>query len=71
MYRKADDVKSNLILNALSWVDHLQPDFCYFENVPGFLQFAFDASQAGIYRTEGGTEMSGLKFLIRVLVDLK
>jgi len=70
MYRRANDIKSNLILNTLSWVDHLRPDLCYFENVPGFLGFSFDAVQAGIHKLEGGTEMGGLKFLIRALGDM-
>lgn len=70
MYRKADDIKSNLILNALSWVDYFRPDICYFENVPGFLGFSFDALQAGKHKVEGGTAMGGLKLLIRALGDM-
>jgi hypothetical protein len=71
MYKKADDIKSNLILNTLSWVDFLRPDLCYFENVPGFLSFSFDSVQAGVHRTEGGTEMGGMKFLVRGLLDMR
>lgn len=70
MFKRADDIKSNLILNALSWVDFTRPDICYFENVPGFLRFAFDAVQSGVHRVEGGIPMGGLKFLVRALVDM-
>lgn len=71
MYQKANDVKSNLILNVLSWVDYLKPKFCIFENVRGFLRFNLNATQADIYRTEGGIDMGGLKFVVRVLVAMK
>jgi hypothetical protein len=70
MYKMANDVKSHLILNALSWVDYLRPEICYFENVPGFLNFRFDATQAGKHRVEGGTPMGGLKFLVRAMIDM-
>lgn len=65
-----DDVKSNLILTALSWVDYLKPKHVYFENVPGFLRFSFDAEQAGLNRVEGGIHMGGMKFIVRALIDL-
>ncbi|KAF8262492.1 hypothetical protein EI94DRAFT_1704732 [Lactarius quietus] len=32
---KANNAKSNLILNLLSWVDFLEPAYCIFENVRG------------------------------------
>ncbi|KAG5635917.1 hypothetical protein H0H81_009679 [Sphagnurus paluster] len=71
MYKKADDIKSNLILTALSFVDHFKPTYFYFENVPGFLRFTFDAVQAGKYKLEGGLPMGGLKLVVRALVDMK
>ncbi|GLB43613.1 putative class I-like SAM-binding methyltransferase superfamily, C5-methyltransferase family protein [Lyophyllum shimeji] len=71
MFRKEGDIKSNLILTALSFVDHLRPKLFYFENVPGFLRFSFDAKQAGIHRLEGGVPMGGLKFVVRALVDMR
>ena len=70
MYKKASDLKSNLILNALSWIDYLRPDVCYFENVPGFLNFTFNATQAGRHRVEGGIPMGGLKLLVRAMIDM-
>ncbi|KAF8079195.1 S-adenosyl-L-methionine-dependent methyltransferase [Lyophyllum atratum] len=71
MYKKAGDTKSNLILTALSFVDHLRPSLFYFENVPGFQKFTFDATQAGIHRVEGGMPMGGLKFVVRALVEMR
>ncbi|KAF9469568.1 S-adenosyl-L-methionine-dependent methyltransferase [Collybia nuda] len=70
MYKKAGDTKSNLVLTALSWVEYLKPKVVYFENVPGFLKFSFDAEQAGQHRVEGGIPMGGMKFIVRALIDL-
>ncbi|KAG1717820.1 S-adenosyl-L-methionine-dependent methyltransferase [Suillus lakei] len=70
MYVKANDRKSNLILNVLSWVDFMQPKRCFFENVRGFLSFSLKARQAGPYRVKGGIPMGGLKFLIRAMTDM-
>ncbi|KAG0703678.1 S-adenosyl-L-methionine-dependent methyltransferase, partial [Suillus ampliporus] len=70
MFVKANDRKSNLILNVLSWVDFMQPKYCFFENVRGFLSFSLKARQAGMYRVKGGIPMGGLKFLIRAMTDM-
>ena len=70
MFQKADDRKSHLILNLLSWVDFLEPKFCFFENVRGFLQYNLNAVQASRYKVSGGIHMGGLKFLVRALVTM-
>lgn len=70
MFRNANDPKSNLILTTLSWIDYLRPDFCYFENVRGFLSYRLGAVQKGPHRVEGGIEMGGLKLLHRSLSDM-
>ncbi|OJA18063.1 hypothetical protein AZE42_05415 [Rhizopogon vesiculosus] len=70
MFVKANDRKSNLMLNVLSWVDFMQPKYCFFENVRGFLSFSLKARQAGLYRVKGGIAMGGLKFLIRAMTDM-
>lgn len=70
MFVKANDRKSNLILNVLSWVDFMQPKHCFFENVRGFLSFGLKVRQAGPYRVKGGIPMGGLKFLIRAMTDM-
>lgn len=71
MFQRADDRKSHLILNLLSWVNFLQPRFCLFENVRGFLSYNLNATQAGRYRVEGGIKMGGLKFLVHSLLAMK
>ncbi|KAF8644239.1 hypothetical protein AX16_008594 [Volvariella volvacea WC 439] len=70
MFKNADDIKSNLILNAISWVDHYRPKLCYFENVPGFLNFNLNAVQAGLHSVQGGIEMGGLKILVRSMTEI-
>ncbi|KAG1742724.1 S-adenosyl-L-methionine-dependent methyltransferase [Suillus paluster] len=71
MFVKANDRKSNLILTVLSWVDFMQPKYCFFENVRGFLSFSLKARQAGKHRVREGIFMGGLKFLIRAMTDMK
>lgn len=71
MFQKANDKKSHLILNLLSWVDFLQPKYCVFENVRGFLQYNLNATQDGKYRVTGGVEMGGIKFVVRALLAMK
>ena len=70
MYQKANERKSNLILNLLSWVEFLQPKYCFFENVRGFLNFNLNAVQVNKYRTAGGIDSGGLKFLIRCMLAM-
>ncbi|KAF5385343.1 hypothetical protein D9615_001032 [Tricholomella constricta] len=70
-YKRADDIKSNLVLTALSFVDHLRPSLFYFENVPGFQRFSFDAVQSEIHKLEGGIPMGGLKLVVRALVEMR
>ncbi|KAG6907943.1 hypothetical protein DXG01_006801 [Tephrocybe rancida] len=70
-FKRAGDKKSNLILTALSFVDHLRPNLFYFENVPGFKEFTFDAVQAAPHTVEGGIPMGGLKFVVRALVEMQ
>ncbi|KAG6831962.1 hypothetical protein H0H87_003297 [Tephrocybe sp. NHM501043] len=70
-FKRAGDTNSNMILTALSFVDHLRPKLFYFENVPGFKQFSFDATQATPHTVEGGIPMGGLKFVVRALIDMR
>ncbi|KAI6000261.1 S-adenosyl-L-methionine-dependent methyltransferase, partial [Pisolithus marmoratus] len=62
MFQKANDRKSNLILNILSWVDFLKPKYCIFENVRGFLAYNLKARQDGPHRLKGGIPMGGLNY---------
>ena len=71
MFQKANDAKSNLILNLLSWVDFLRPQYCIFENVRGFLSYNLNAIQVDEHRTAGGISMGGLKFLVHAMLAMK
>lgn len=71
MFKTANDVKSNLMFTALSWVDYYRPNYVYMENVTGFLSFNLDTRQAGLHRVEGGITMGGLRLLIRALLDMR
>ncbi|KDQ62886.1 hypothetical protein JAAARDRAFT_53111 [Jaapia argillacea MUCL 33604] len=70
MFKRADDRKTNLILNLLSWVDHLKPIYCYFENVRGFLKFNLKTYQADRHVVTGGIEMGGLKFVLHAMIAM-
>jgi len=74
MFQKANDIKSNLILNLLSPVDFLQPKYCVFENVRGFLSYKaynLNAIQVGEHQTTGRISMGGLKFLVYAMLSMK
>ena len=71
MFQKANDIKSNLILNLLSWVDFLEPKYCIMENVRGFLSYNLNAIQVDEHRTAGGISMGGLKFLVHAMLAMK
>lgn len=70
MFKTANDVKSNLMLTALSWVDFYRPKYAYMENVTGFLNYRLNTQQATINRVEGGITMGGLKLLVRTLLEM-
>lgn len=70
MYQRADDRKSHLILNLLSWVDFLRPKYCCFENVRGFLGYGINATQVGPHKIEGGIKMGGLKFVVKAMLAM-
>ena len=70
MYQNAHDRKSHLILNLLSWVDFLNPKYCYFENVRGFMKYKLNSQQKDRYKIIGGIEVGGLKFLVRAMISM-
>jgi DNA (cytosine-5)-methyltransferase 1 len=70
-FQKANDIKSNLILNLLSWVGFLQPKYCIFENVRGFLSYNLNAIRVDEHRTTGEISMGGLKFLVHAMLAMK
>ena len=70
MFKDADDIKSNLILTTLSFIDYYRPALAFFENVPGFLSYSLNATQVDRHRIEGGLEMGGLKLLVQAMIDM-
>jgi DNA (cytosine-5)-methyltransferase 1 len=58
------------MLNLLSWVDFLEPEFCIFENVRGFLSYSLNSVQESRYKVKGGIPIGGLKFTVRALVTM-
>ena len=70
MFQKAQDIKSEQILNVIAWVDFIRPKWCYFENDRGFLSFSLSAVQAGKHKVEGGLKKGGLRFIVRCLLTL-
>ncbi|PPQ99529.1 hypothetical protein CVT24_005319 [Panaeolus cyanescens] len=70
MFHKADDIKSNLMLTNLSYIDWYRPIYVYLENVPGFLSYALGARQATAHKVEGGIKMGGLKLMVRALIEM-
>ena len=71
MFKKADDVKSNLILTSLAYLDFYNPIYAFFENVPGFVDFHLQADRANLHGAKGEVEKGGLKLLVRALIDMK
>ncbi len=70
MFKTANDVKSNLMLTALSWVDFYRPKYAYMENVTGFLSYRLGTKQATMHRVEGGITMGVLKLVVRALLEM-
>ncbi|KAF9270841.1 S-adenosyl-L-methionine-dependent methyltransferase [Marasmius fiardii PR-910] len=70
-YKGEGNRKSNLILNALSWIDFLKPDYCFLENVPGFVD---EKLRVPIMQRpehiQGRIEKGYFKLLLRALLDM-
>ncbi|KAJ2227696.1 hypothetical protein GGF40_000060 [Coemansia sp. RSA 1286] len=67
---KADDIKTSLIANALSYVDFYRPTYFLLENVRGLLNYKLGGIQLGKGRIGGGIEMGMLKFILRTLTTM-
>lgn len=70
MFPKARDLRNELFLNTISWVDYLRPKFVLFENVDGFVTHRINAIQEDQHTVRGGIEQGGLKFVLRALVSM-
>ncbi|KAI7834959.1 hypothetical protein BX661DRAFT_175843 [Kickxella alabastrina] len=69
-FLKADDIKTSLIANALSYVDFYRPSYFLLENVRGLLNYRLGGVQIGKGRIGGGIEMGVLKFILRTLTNM-
>ncbi|KAJ1737906.1 hypothetical protein LPJ72_000061 [Coemansia sp. Benny D160-2] len=67
---KADDIKTSLIANALSYVDFYRPSYFLLENVRGLLNYRLGGVQVGPGKVKGGIEMGMLKFILRTLTTM-
>ncbi|KAL0068402.1 hypothetical protein AAF712_004480 [Marasmius tenuissimus] len=70
-FKQEGSVKSNLILNALSWVDFLKPKYCLFENVPAFKDEKLSIPHT--QRTDGirdAVQSGYFKLLLRALLEM-
>ncbi|KAJ2559373.1 hypothetical protein EV175_000373 [Coemansia sp. RSA 1933] len=67
---KADDIKTSLIANALSYVDFYRPSYFLLENVRGLLNYKLGSIQVGPGKVSGGIEMGMLKFILRTLTTM-
>ncbi|KAK1226494.1 hypothetical protein PQX77_010578 [Marasmius sp. AFHP31] len=70
-FKQEGSVKSNLILNALSWVDFLKPKYCLFENVPAFKEEKLSIPHT--QRTDGirdAVQSGYFKLLLRALLEM-
>ncbi|KAJ2006900.1 hypothetical protein GGI04_001720 [Coemansia thaxteri] len=67
---KADDIKTSLVANALSYVDFYRPTYFLLENVRGLLTYRLGGFQIGPGKVGGGIEMGMLKFILRTLTTM-
>ncbi|KAJ2064821.1 hypothetical protein GGI08_002327 [Coemansia sp. S2] len=67
---KADDIKTSLVANALSYVDFYRPTYFLLENVRGLLSYRLGGVQVGPGKVSGGIEMGMLKFILRTLTTM-
>ncbi|ESK94207.1 dna (cytosine-5)-methyltransferase -like, partial [Moniliophthora roreri MCA 2997] len=66
---KADDIRTTLPCNMLSFVEEYDPDYFLLENVTGLLRYPLLATTDG-RRLTGGIKMGVVKMIMRVLIAL-
>ena len=64
----ASQALNELLLNTLSWVDLIRPNYVLFENVKGFVEHEVAAVRVSRYVTRGGIKRGGIKLLCRALI---
>ncbi|EMD38163.1 hypothetical protein CERSUDRAFT_122915 [Gelatoporia subvermispora B] len=67
--KKADDIRSTLVCNMLSWVELYRPSYFLIENVIGMLFHPLGGEQSG-RSVVGGVKMGMVKFIVRAATAL-
>ncbi|OCH93875.1 S-adenosyl-L-methionine-dependent methyltransferase [Obba rivulosa] len=67
--KKADDIRSTLVCNMLSWVELYRPPYFLIENVIGMLFHPLGGKQSG-RSLVGGIKMGIVKFIVRASTAL-
>ncbi|EGO21115.1 hypothetical protein SERLADRAFT_417509 [Serpula lacrymans var. lacrymans S7.9] len=68
-WKKANDIRSTLICNMLSYVEFYRPSYFLLENVTGILNYRLKGRMEG-RSTVDGIEMGVVKFILRSLAAL-
>ncbi|KAI0647432.1 S-adenosyl-L-methionine-dependent methyltransferase [Trametes meyenii] len=68
-HRRADDIRSTLVCNMISYVEFYKPTYFLLENVVGMLSYRLGGKQEG-NRVVGGIEMGVVKFILGSLTTL-
>ncbi|KDQ61172.1 hypothetical protein JAAARDRAFT_173758 [Jaapia argillacea MUCL 33604] len=68
--KRADDLRSSLICNFMSWVDHYRPKYFLLENVLGLLSHRVGGTQDG-RRIVDGVKQGMVKFILRAATSLQ
>ncbi|KAI0672839.1 S-adenosyl-L-methionine-dependent methyltransferase [Trametes maxima] len=68
-HRKANDIRSTLVCNMISYVEFYKPAYFLLENVVGMLSYRVGGEQEG-NRVVGGIEMGVVKFILGSLTTL-
>ncbi|KAF5380878.1 hypothetical protein D9615_004125 [Tricholomella constricta] len=68
---KANDIRSTLPVNMLSYVEHYDPRYFLLENVAGFINYRLMSTHSKTKRSlQGGIEAGMVKFVMRSLIAL-
>ena len=61
--------QSRNVLTLISWIEFLQPDFCFCENVHGMLSWIVEKIDSGTGKSSR-VEQAGAKFLVRAFIEM-
>ena len=69
-FKDRDDPLNEQYLNVVSWVDHLRPKYCVFENVQGFVEHRIGDVFINRHVVREGIKQGGIKFVVRALTAM-